>query len=175
MLDPAELLRAAADCGVTTFALTDHDTLAGYREMVAAGSIPPTVELIAGVEINSIVREEIGLWEGELHVLGLGMDPDDDGFEAALVAQRERGLQRRLVALQMDEAGVPRHGQVVWADGESVGQVTSGTKSPTLGAFIALAYVATAHAERGARLTVEIRGRQHAAHVVERPFYRRAR
>jgi predicted metal-dependent phosphoesterase TrpH len=93
VLEPAELVRAAAACGVTTFALTDHDSLAGYREVVAAGTVPAQVTLIPGVEINALVTRDLGLWEGELHILGFGMDPDDDAFEATLAAQRE---QRRV-------------------------------------------------------------------------------
>jgi predicted metal-dependent phosphoesterase TrpH len=90
---PAYLVRDAAEVGVTLLALTDHDTLAGYREVVAAAAVPPGVTLVSGVEINSIVPKDLGLWEGELHILGYGMDPDDEAFEAALAAQRE---QRRL-------------------------------------------------------------------------------
>lgn len=93
VLEPADLVRAAAACGVTTLALTDHDTLAGYREVVAAGAIPEGVTLVPGVEINALVTRDLGLWEGELHILGFGMDPDDNAFEAALAAQRE---QRRI-------------------------------------------------------------------------------
>lgn len=93
VLEPSELIRAAAECGVTTLALTDHDTLAGYREIEAAGAIPPGVTLIPGVEINALVTRDLGLWEGELHILGFGMDPDDEAFEAALDGQRQ---QRRL-------------------------------------------------------------------------------
>ena len=93
VLEPADLVRAAAACGVTTLALTDHDTLAGYREVVASGAIPPGVTLVPGVEINALVTRDLGLWEGELHILGFGIDPDDETFEAALAAQRE---QRRL-------------------------------------------------------------------------------
>jgi 3',5'-nucleoside bisphosphate phosphatase len=93
VLEPGELVRQAFDAGVRLFALTDHDTLAGYRDVVAAGAVPPGVTLVSGVEINSIVPKDLGLWEGELHILGYGMDPDDQAFEAALAAQRE---QRRL-------------------------------------------------------------------------------
>lgn len=93
VLEPADLVRAAAACGVTTLALTDHDTLAGYREVVAAGAIPEGVTLVPGVEINALVTRDLGLWEGELHILGFGMDPDDNAFEVALAAQRE---QRRV-------------------------------------------------------------------------------
>jgi aminomethyltransferase len=88
--------------------------------------------------------------------------------------QRETGLARRLVGLAMDDAGIPRHGQRVLAGDDEVGVVTSGTKSPTLGSFVGMAYVATAHAATGTPLAVDIRGRRHTAHVVERPFYRRA-
>ncbi len=94
VLEPLDLIQAAAACGVTTFALADHDTLVGYREVVARGAIPPGLELVAGVEINAIVREDIGLWEGELHILGLGMDSDDEAFEAALARQRARRSER---------------------------------------------------------------------------------
>ena len=72
---------------MTTLAITDHDTLAGYREVVAAG-IPPGLALVPGVEINALVTRDLGLWEGELHILGFGMDPADEAFEATLAAQR---------------------------------------------------------------------------------------
>jgi predicted metal-dependent phosphoesterase TrpH len=93
ILAPAELVAAAAACGVTTLAITDHDTLAGYRESVASEVIPPQLALVAGVEINALVTRDLGLWEGELHILGFGMNPDDEAFEATLAAQRE---QRRI-------------------------------------------------------------------------------
>ena len=54
------------------------------------------------------------------------------------------------------------------------GEITSGTWSPTLGEAIAMAYVPTALAHIGNVLEVEIRGKNHPATVVKRPFYRRA-
>jgi predicted metal-dependent phosphoesterase TrpH len=113
VLEPADLVRAAFACGVTTFALTDHDTLAGYREVVANRAIPVGLELIAGVEINAIVREEIGLWEGELHILGLGMDTDDEAFEAALAGQRARRAERfARTVRRLAELGMPIEAQL---------------------------------------------------------------
>ena len=50
--------------------------------------------LLPGVEINAIVTRDLGLWEGELHILGFGMDPADDAFEAVLAAQRDRRRER---------------------------------------------------------------------------------
>jgi predicted metal-dependent phosphoesterase TrpH len=101
VLAPAALLRAVADAGVQVASLTDHDTLAGYRDLVAAGQVPPGVTLIPGVEINALVTRDLGLWEWELHILGFGMDPADDAFEAALASQRQARRERfeRTVAL----------------------------------------------------------------------------
>jgi aminomethyltransferase len=103
------------------------------------------------------------------------LDKGDFIGRGALAAQREHGIPRRLVGLAMDDAGVPRHGQAVQVDGVAVGQVTSGTKSPTLGQFVAMAYLPAALAEIGTRVAVDVRGKAHRARVVPRPFYRRAR
>lgn len=113
VLTPEALLRDAAAAGVRTFALTDHDTLAGYRDLVAAGAVPDGVELIPGVEINALVTRDLGLWEGELHILGFGMDPDDEAFEAALVRQRDARRIRfeRTIELLRD-IGLPIDAQV---------------------------------------------------------------
>ncbi len=89
----------------------------------------------------------------------------------ALLAQKERGPQRRLVALRMTEsAPPPRHGYRVLQAGRVVGAVTSGTKSPTLGVGIGLALIEAQAAEIGSGLAVEIRTRQHPAEVVPLPF-----
>ncbi len=113
ILEPADLIHAAAACGVTTFALADHDTLVGYREVIASGAIPRGLELIPGVEINASVREDIGLWEGELHILGLGMNVDDERFETALVAQRGRRADRFVRTVRrLAELGMPVDAQL---------------------------------------------------------------
>ena len=105
---PTELVGAIAAAGVRLLALTDHDTLAGYREVVAAGALPPGLELLPGVEINAIVPRNTGVWEGELHILGFGVDPDSDAFEATLARQRGSRRERfdRTVA-QLRDLGYP--------------------------------------------------------------------
>ena len=80
VLEPSVLLGAAAAAGVRLLALTDHDTLAGCRDVLASGAVPDGLELITGVEINAVVDRQ-DLWESELHILGFGMDPADDEFE----------------------------------------------------------------------------------------------
>jgi hypothetical protein len=89
VLEPSVLLGAAAAAGVRLLALTDHDTLAGCRDVLATGAVPDGLELITGVEINAVVDRQ-DLWESELHILGFGMDPADEEFEAIL-ATSERG------------------------------------------------------------------------------------
>ena len=91
-----------------------------------------------------------------------------------LEALKEAGLKRRLVALQLTERGIARHGYSVHtAHGtETIGEVTSGTKSPSTGNAIAMAYVALPFNKIGTNLTVDIRGRKVAASVVKPPFYR---
>jgi 3',5'-nucleoside bisphosphate phosphatase len=113
VLAPADLLRDVAAAGVRVTSLTDHDTLAGYRDVVRAGAIPDGVTLIPGVEINALVMRDLGLWEWELHILGFGMDPDDAGFEAALNGQREaRRIRFDRTVAQLRQIGMPIDAQV---------------------------------------------------------------
>jgi aminomethyltransferase len=91
----------------------------------------------------------------------------------AMLRQKEQGLSRKLVGFVLTEAGIPRHGYPVLQDGRKVGEVTSGTKSPTLGTSIGLAYVPPSLAAEGSTFAVEIRGRPVAARAVKTPFYTR--
>lgn len=90
-----------------------------------------------------------------------------------LLEQKRYGVPRKLVGLEALEPGIPRSGYGVFKDRVKLGAITSGTKSPSLGKAIALAYVAAAEARIDNRLDVEIRGRMIAAHIVPLPFYRR--
>ncbi len=137
---PAALVADAAAAGVRLLALTDHDTLAGYREVIAAGAVPAGLDLVPGVEINAIVTRDLGLWEGELHILGFGMDPDDAAFEATLAAQRDRRRERfdRTVA-RLRELGYPIDDQLAdltGSDEDALGRPT-----------VARALIGAGHAE----------------------------
>jgi predicted metal-dependent phosphoesterase TrpH len=107
ILQPVDLVGEAAAAGIRTLAITDHDTIAAYRELVLGRAVPAPIELIPGVEINALARG-IPLAEGELHILGFGMDPDDAAFEAALAGQRSARRVRfdRTVA-RLREIGMP--------------------------------------------------------------------
>jgi glycine cleavage system T protein (aminomethyltransferase) len=92
---------------------------------------------------------------------------------AALRRQKEQGVPRRLVGLQMTEAGVPRADYPLFAGDAEVGVVTSGTMSPSLRVGIALALVRPDCAAAGTPLQVGIRNRKVAAEVVKTPFIRK--
>jgi len=107
LLTPGELVRAAAAVGVRLLAITDHDTLAGVRE-VRQSPLPDGLELVAGIEINTVIEDRSHVMEGEVHILGLGVDPDDDALEAALSRQRDaRRLRFDRMVDKLRAQGVP--------------------------------------------------------------------
>ncbi|MCM3569820.1 glycine cleavage system aminomethyltransferase GcvT [Neobacillus mesonae] len=94
--------------------------------------------------------------------------------KAALIAQKETGLKRKLAGIEVTGRGIPRHGyKVVSETGEEIGVVTSGTQSPSLKKSIGLALISVEHAEAGTPLKVEIRNKLIDAVVVKTPFYKR--
>jgi aminomethyltransferase len=94
---------------------------------------------------------------------------------SSLRAQRRMGLTRKLVGIQMVGRGIARHGYGVSDAGYNVvGEVTSGSPSPTLGTHIGLAYVPLASTALGTSLFVNIRQKPIEATVVSAPFYKRA-
>jgi predicted metal-dependent phosphoesterase TrpH len=107
LLTPAELALAAAAAGVRLLAITDHDTLAGVRELRRDGTVPAGLEVVPGIEINTVVEGRDHA-EGEVHVLGLGVDPDDDALEAALARQRDaRRIRFDRMVDNLRELGMP--------------------------------------------------------------------
>jgi predicted metal-dependent phosphoesterase TrpH len=89
VLEPETLVRDAAATGLRYLAITDHDSLAAYRELAGSESdaVPAGLNLVVGVEINALTSG-MDVPDHELHVLGYGMDPADERFEEALAAQR---------------------------------------------------------------------------------------
>lgn len=90
-----------------------------------------------------------------------------------VLAQKKMSAQRKRIGLTMAGRRVPREGYAVKSGDRVVGEVTSGTFSPTLQRPIAMAYVEPELASPGESLAVDIRGRLEAAAVVELPFYSR--
>jgi aminomethyltransferase len=90
----------------------------------------------------------------------------------AIRARRDAGHSRQLVGFVLEDRGVARQGYAVRHAGRTVGAVTSGAPSPTLGKSIGLAYVLPALAATGTALEIDVRGRAASAVVVETPFVR---
>jgi aminomethyltransferase len=102
----------------------------------------------------------------------VGWKKDDFWGRDALLAERERGPDRRLEGLDALDRGIPRTGMtVVDGSGAAIGEVTSGTFSPTLKRGIALALIdSAAGIEAGAEVAVDVRGRPAPFRVVRPPF-----
>lgn len=91
----------------------------------------------------------------------------------ALKKEKEQGPKRKLVAFELDERGVPRHGyDIVDTNGNKIGEVTSGTMSPSLNKGIGLGYVPTLFSEIGSKINIQIRKNAIQATVVKLPFYK---
>jgi len=91
----------------------------------------------------------------------------------ALKAQKEEGVQRRLVGFELLDRGIPRHGyKIVDNDGIEIGEVTSGTMSPSLGKAIGLGYVKTEFSKPESEINIAIRKKTISAKVVKLPFYK---
>lgn len=92
----------------------------------------------------------------------------------ALLEQKQAGLKRKLVGIEVTGRGIPRHGyKIVSESGEGIGVVTSGTQSPSLKKSIGLALIAAEYSEVGTQLKVEIRNKQIDAVVIKTPFYKK--
>ncbi len=128
--------------------------------------------------------------EAALPLYGHELSPDISPLEAGLDAfvklekhdfcgigplreMAAAGVPRHIIGCRMVDRGVPRHGYGVAVNGTNVGRVTSGSRSPTLGAFIALALVRRDMGAPGDTVLVDMHGKAKQAAVVKTPFYSR--
>lgn len=107
--------------------------------------------------------------------LGWTVKFGDSDFLGRSILERQKaeGPARRMVALEMLDRGIPRAHSPIAQDGERVGEVTSGTFSPTFKRGIGLAYVRTDTARPGTNVSVHIREQPHPARLVRKPIYKR--
>ena len=95
--------------------------------------------------------------------------------QQALIEQKENGLTRKSIGIEMIDKGIPRHGYKVFKEGVEIGEVTTGTQSPMTKRNIGLALIDAKFAEVGIEVEVEIRGKLIRAQTVSTPFYRRSK
>jgi aminomethyltransferase len=147
----------------------------------------------AGIEPCGLGARDLLRLEMGYPLYGQDLDPAHTSLEAgldwvvafdkgpfrgreALIRQREQGLPSRLRGIRTaDRRHIPRAHQAVRAGSQRLGEVTSGTFSPSLGAGIALAYLSPADgSETGTEVEIDIRGRVAPARVVDTPFVDRS-
>lgn len=144
----------------------------------------PAVTEAGGAPVGLGARDTLRL-EAGLRLYGMDMDEQTTPLEAglvrfvkldkgefigrdALLAQKERGIARRLVGFQLRERAVARAGYAVYQHGMRIGTVTSGAPSPSLKRNIGFALM---NVVRDKNVDIEIRGRLHPAEIVKVPFY----
>ncbi len=132
-----------------------------------------TLRLEAGMALyGHEISEQTTPWEA-----GLGwivcMDKQDFTGKAALAAQLQSAVRKKLIGFEMRGPGIGRDGYRVFKNGEDIGWVTSGSPAPFLKKNIGLAYVKEDESSLGNLLDVQVRQRLVPAEVVETPFYRR--
>ncbi|TCS83996.1 glycine cleavage system aminomethyltransferase GcvT [Tepidibacillus fermentans] len=92
-----------------------------------------------------------------------------------LLQQKEQGTPRKLVGIEMIERGIPRSHYPVYVGDEQIGEITTGTQSPTLRKNLGLALIKTEHATIGNEVWVGIRNKKIKAQIVKTPFYKRSK
>ena len=166
----------------------------GFEVIVSAENAPSLWRSFAdggatpcGLGARDVLRLEAGLllhgsdMDATLTPLEAGLDRfvswDKGDFTGltALQAIANRGLTRTLVGFRLIEKGIPRHGYPMLSGEDTIGEVTSGTHSPTLDIGIGLGYVSLEHSNPGTGIAIDIRGRRTEAEVVAIPFYTRKR
>lgn len=153
-----KILETGEDDGVLPIGLGARDTLRFEARLA-----------LYGQELTSEISP---LEAGIGFAVKLKKEADFIGKEA-LTKQKEDGLKRKLVGLEMIEKGIPRTHYEVFKNDEKIGEVTTGTQSPTLGKNLGLAIIDTQYTELGTEVEVQVRKRRLKAEVVKTPFYKR--
>ena len=105
----------------------------------------------------------------------VALDKGDFIGRSVLAEQKAKGVTKKCVAFKMtDKCAPPRPHYPIWAGGGPVGEVTSGTQSPSLGIGIGMGYVKTEFAKPGTAIEIEIRGKRSPAVVVAKPIFKKS-
>jgi len=152
------VLEAGQEFGIKPIGLAARDTLRlemGY--------------CLYGNDIN----DETSPLEAALGWITKFTDGNNFVNRVALEQQKKDGVKKLLVGFEMIDKGIARqHYPILNPDGEQIGEVTSGTMSPSLKKAIGMGYVAKEFSKPGSEILIEIRGKNYKAQVVKRPFYK---
>ncbi len=147
-----------------------------WEELVVAGAVP------AGLAARDTLRLEVNY-----ALYGNDLDEDHTPIEASLgwiveeqtgfigaercAEQRAAGPERKLVPFEITGQGIPRQGNPIVVGDDVVGEVTSGTMSPSLGHGIGMGYIRTDLAKPGTDIEIDVRGKRRTARVGKVPLY----
>ena len=95
----------------------------------------------------------------------------DNFIGKSTICNSQNKITKHLICIEMKEKSIPRKGYKIYSGEDLIGEITSGTMSPSLGKGIGLGYVSTLFKNIGTELHIEIRGRKKKAIVVKAPFY----
>lgn len=148
-----KLIKAGQDFGLKPCGLGSRDILrieAGYP--------------LYGQEINDAInpyQASLG-WAVKLNKDFIG--------KKKLLEIKSQGLRRERVGFIMQERAVARKGYLLWEEGRTIGEVSSGAYSPNIGKFIGMAYVDKEHAKIGCEVSIEVRNKLYKAKIAKFPF-----
>ncbi|MGK7910326.1 MAG: glycine cleavage system aminomethyltransferase GcvT [Synechococcus sp.] len=180
------------DRGEAFVARTGYTGEDGFEVMlpISAGTWLWEQLMTAGVTPCGLGCRDTLRLESSLHLYGQDMDDETSPLEASLgwlvhldrkgdfigrsvlERQKREGLSRKLAWVVMDGREIARPGYDVIVNGETIGTVVSGTKSPMLGKGIAIAYLPPSVAKSGAQIGIDVRGKICPATTVKRPFFK---
>ncbi|MEK3734878.1 glycine cleavage system aminomethyltransferase GcvT [Paenibacillus sp. FSL M8-0334] len=197
-LSPFHFIERAEVCGCAVLlSRTGYTGEDGYEIYCSADDAPAIWKgLLAAGEADGLIPAGLGArdtlrFEARLPLYGQELSESISPLEAglgffvkldagefigrdALLKQKNEGIPRKLVGIEMIDRGIPRtHYAVYDGDGSLIGEVTSGTQSPTLKRNLGLALIDAEHAAIGTEVWVEIRGKRLKANVVKTPFYKK--
>jgi aminomethyltransferase len=171
--DGIEVFFAAKDAVRFWSALLEHGKTLGIKPCGLGARDTLRLEMCYPLNGSDLSPERNPIEAG----LGFFVDlakPEFVGRDA-LLKTKESGPSERLVPFRMKEKGPPpRPHYTVFRDGERIGEVTSGTLSPSLNWGVGMAYVSSAHAKIGTEIDIEIRAQKFPATVEKKPLYRKS-
>ncbi|MFS0872037.1 glycine cleavage system aminomethyltransferase GcvT [Paenibacillus xylanilyticus] len=198
-IEPFRFVKNAEVCGVKLLlSRTGYTGEDGFELYVTADQAAAVWNgLMQAGEPHGLVPAGLGArdtlrFEAKLPLYGQELSPTISPLEAgvgmfvklnagpfigheALLQQKNDGPARKLVGIEVLERGIPRPHYPIYAEGVQIGEVTTGTQSPTLKRNLGLALIDSKYAALGTPLEIEIRGKKLKAEVVKTPFHKRTR
>lgn len=163
--------------------IANEDAIKLWEEILIAGENEGVVPCGLGARDTLRFEAKMPLYGQELSKdispieagIGFFVKVDKENFNGkeALLLQKEQGAKRKIVGIEMIERGIPRSHYHVYVDEEKIGEITTGTFSPTLKKNLGLALIKKEHANIDGEVFVEIRNKKVKAKIIKTPFYKK--